>query len=109
MKQRSQMLHSRPMRAPARTLTNAQMRVPSPIACEATSAVGWMEIIGGVSLAAQPAFSEVIGAPLPVEVGGAGEAVAQAHRRFPADEAPDLRDVRDEVAGLLGAALGREL
>jgi hypothetical protein len=26
-------------------LTNAQMRVPSPIAFEATSAVGWTEIM----------------------------------------------------------------
>src|SRR5262245_52702124 len=108
MKQRSQMLQSRPMRAPARMLTKAQMRVPSPIAFEATRAVGWMEIMRW-GLAYSTRTSEVGGAALAVEVDCACQAFAKAHARLPADEPPDLRNVGDEVAGLLGLAFRREL
>src|SRR5262249_30126423 len=103
MKQRSQTLQSFPIRAPARMLTKAQMRVPSPICVDATKAVGCLEIT------APSLSSEVVGPPLAVERDGALQTLAQGHARLPAQQLADARDVRDEVAGLLRLALGREL
>src|SRR5215510_13809206 len=102
MKQRSQTLQSFPIRAPARMLTKAQMRVPSPICADATRAVGCWEIT------APSLSSEVVRPALAVERDGAREPLAQGHARLPAQKLADARDVGDEVAGLLRLALGRE-
>src|SRR6478672_7006327 len=105
-KQRSQMLQSRPMVAPARTLTHAQMRVPSPTRGDATSAVGW---IVDMEREARLTESEVVRSSLPVELDGAREPLPEADARLPPGQPADRRDVRDEVARLLRLPLRREV
>src|SRR5438067_9745489 len=108
-KQRSQMLRSRAIVAPASTLTWAQMRVPSPTREDATSAVGWIVVIGSLPMSLPGIRGEVLRAPLPVELDGPGETVGQVDARLPSRQPPDLRDVRHEIARLLRLPLRREV
>src|SRR2546426_446922 len=85
------------------------MRVPSPTREDATSAVGWIVVIGSLRVSLPRICREVVRAPVPIELDGPGEAIAQVHARLPSGEPLDLRDVRHEIARLLRPPLRREV